>query len=195
GDRGYRKIYGATAPVLVPAADPGFDARTLVRETSDGVRVCVYYPNAMIRELERHPPQHGLFDGNVDGFATLVEELDHLLCIAERVAEGRPVSLFELELHANVSKHLVLSRFLAGTRSRLGAEHKTWLRYHLFEKGSFVDKEPGVRQRYRDASRWGLRFLATIERLPAPGRIQALRRFHRAGATAKTRLIQRLAAT
>lgn len=194
GDHGYRRFYAAAQPVEVPASVPGSDARTLVRETEEGVKVCVYYPNELIRGLERNPPQHGVFDANVDAFATLVEELDHLLCIAERVDEGRPVSLFELELHANVSKHLVLSRFLAGSGNRVGAGRKAWLRYHLFFKGSFVDDEPGVRQRYRDASRWGLRFLTGLERLPVCGRIEALRRFHRTGVTGKTRLIEKLAA-
>ena len=191
GDRGYRRFYGNASAVRASAS--GTDARTLVRETAEGVKVCVYYPNALIRGLERHPPQRGVFDSNVDAFATLVEELDHLLCIAERVEQGRPVSLFELELHANVSKYLVLSRFLAGSGKRIGADRKTWLRYHLFFKGSFVDDEPGVRQRYRDASRWGLRFLGALERLPVRGRIEALRRFHRAAGTGKTRLIEQLA--
>jgi hypothetical protein len=194
GDHGYRRLYTGIPEVTVPSSHPEeTTARTLVRETDHGLRVCVYYPNALIRCLELHPPQRGLRDDNVDSFGVLVEELDHLLCLADRAKAARPVSLFELELHANVSKHLVLSRFRAGTRRRLGARDKAWLRYHLFFKDAFDEREPGLGERYRDAVRWALRLLDGLERLPAPARIAALRGFHRAGADGKLQLIGALA--
>jgi hypothetical protein len=194
GDLGYRRLYAGLRQVTIPSPRPeAAAARTLVRETDEGLRVCVYYPNALIRSLERHPPQRGLRDDNVDSFGVLVEELDHLLCLADRAEAGRPVSLFELELHANVSKHLVLSRFLAGTRRHIRSREKVWLRYHLFFKGGFADREPGLGERYRDAVRWSLRFLGRLERLPVPARIDALRRFHRASTGGKLQLIERLA--
>ena len=107
-------------------------ARTLVRETDEGLRASIYYPDRLIRVLEQHPPQHGLCDANVDAFATLVEELDHFLMIVARARSGRPLTLFELELHANVSKHLVLSRFLAGAEV-----------VEVFAKGSILI-DPGI---------------------------------------------------
>jgi hypothetical protein len=194
GDHGYRRFYAGVPQVTVPSSQAGETAaRTLVRETDEGLRVCVYYPNALIRSLELHPPQRGLRDDNVDAFGVLVEELDHLLCLADRAEAARPVSLFELELHANVSKHLVLSRFLAGTRRRIGSHDKAWLRYHLFLKGAFAEREPGLGERYRDAVRWALRFLDGLERLAVPARIETLRGFHRAGANGKLQLIGGLA--
>ena len=194
GDHGYHRLYAGTPQVTVPASDPeATAARTLVRETDEGLRICVYYPNALIRSLELHPPSRGLHDDNVDSFGVLVEELDHLLCLADRAKSERPVSLFELELHANVSKHLVLSRFLAGTRKRILAKDRAWLRYHLFFKGAFTDREPGLGERYRDAARWALRFLGGLEGLPLPARIDTLRGFHRAGVDGKLQLIGGLA--
>jgi hypothetical protein len=199
GDAGYRRLYGEGA-VHVRSAAPddesaGRGARTLVRETPEGVRAAIYFPDRMIARLEANPPQLGLGDANVDPFAVLVEELDHLLCIAERAREARPISLFELELHADVSKALVLSRFLAGPQARpLDEERRTWLRFHLFHKGEWDGADDAERARYRDAARWALRFLDGMERRPRAARLEALRAFHAATAARKLELIEGLAA-
>lgn len=184
GDRGYGAMNGRA----------GHGARTLVRETADGVRAAIYFPDDLIRRLERYPPQRGIGDENVDEFATFVEEIDHLLVLADRQTEGRPSTLFELELHANVSKHLVLSRFLAGTgRPRLSPDERLWLRHHLFDKNRFCDEDSSVRSRYRDARRWALRLLDALPRFGMRHRIDALRAFHAASAAGKLELIGRLA--
>ena len=93
GDRGYRALYaeGRTSAALAGSAETG--ARTIVRETREGLRACVYYPDALIHQLERHPPSRGVGDENVEAFATLVEELDHLLLLAERARHDRPLKL------------------------------------------------------------------------------------------------------
>ncbi len=164
----------------------------LVRETAEGLRACIYYPDALIERLERYPPQHGLHERNVDAFAALVEELDHLLLLAERTRHMREVSLFELELHANVSKHLVLSRFLAGQRRRLGQDRRAWLRHHLFAKAEYCDTDPRVRERYRRARRDAVKFLDGLQGRRPAQRLELLRRFHHEGASGKLRLIERL---
>lgn len=203
GDEGYRRLYGGGPGEADPPVSSGGravhagsqeapGARTLVRETTAGVRACIYYPDGLIRRLEAHPPQKGLRDANVDAFAVLVEELDHLLCIAERVAASRPLSLFELELHANVSKFLVLERFLSGGRPWLGSRRRTWLRFHLFHKGVFTGDDAAARARYHDAARWAIRLLDVLER---PGttpthRVEMLRRFHDESSTGKLELVE-----
>lgn len=187
GDAGYRDLYAASPRAIVAGAALSPGARTLVRELDGTVRASIYYPDALIATLERHPPDRGLGDENVDAFATLVEELDHLLCLAERVGEGRPSTLFELELHANVSKHLVLERFLAGSSRRLDPRRRVWLRWHLFHKPEWRE------ERYRDAARWGLRFLtAAGSRARTEERLSSLRRFHAAGPQGKLRIVREL---
>ncbi len=194
GDSGFRELYGGGRRPGGPSSAGGSGARTLLRETPEGLRACIYYPDRLIERLEAYPPQRGLRDENVEAFATLVEELDHLLCIADGAERGRSLSLFELELHANVSKHLVLARFLAGRAGRLSARRRTWLRYHLFEKQRYCDDDPAVRQRYRDAARWAVRFLDRLAAVEPARRIELLRRFHARTATGKLRLIATLAA-
>jgi len=196
GDRGYAVLYAEreTTEDVSPAGSPdGSGARMLVRDAPDCLRACIYYPDRLIEHLERFPPQRGVGDENVDAFAALVEELDHLLLLAERTRDGRPVSLFELELHANVSKHLVLTRFLAGGRGRLPEDRRHWLRHHLFEKGNFSDANEDVRQRYQDARQWAVRLIDSLPSRPVEGRIDTIRRFHEEGAQGKLELIRSLA--
>jgi hypothetical protein len=177
GDAGLRELYPMGLRVVRSEAGEG--ARLLVRDTADGVRACIYYPDAMIRRLEARPPQNGLNDDNVDAFAVLVEELDHLLVAAERAHVGRGVSLLEMELQANVSKDLVLSRFLPRFGRRVDPARRAWLRHQLFGARTYCDSDPEVRERYDAASRWALAFLRTLERRPRPVRLDTLRRFHR----------------
>jgi hypothetical protein len=193
GDRGYRELYRETGETSQVGSTVGDGAKTLLRQTADGVRACVYYPDTLIRRLERSPPQCGLSDSNVEPFATLVEELDHLLVIAERARQGRRLSLFELELHANITKHLVLTRFLAGNRGRVDAPRRFWLRRHLFGEARFQEDDAAVNSRYRDAVRWAVRFLESLRHRDPHNRVRVLRRFHVANASGKLELIHQLA--
>ena len=188
GDAGLRTLYPKGERAA--RSEAGAGARLLVRDTGAGVRACIYYPDAMIRRLEERPPQRGLDDDNVDAFAVLVEELDHLLVAAERAHAGRGVSLLELELQANVSKDLVLTRFLARRGQSLDPDRRTWLRSHLFHARTYSDDDPGTRHRYDEASRFALRFLRSLERLPVALRLETLRRFHRASLAGKMEMIE-----
>lgn len=192
GDRGLMRFYRSEEIRTVVSSRMPRGARTLVRETGEGMRASIYYPNALIRHLERFPPQYGVGDENVDEFAVLVEELDHLLLLAARSRQQREVSLLELELHANISKHLVLSRFLAGRSRRLGPRRRLWLRHRLFGGGRFREPLAEVRHRYRDAARLAVRFLDALTGIEPAERLRMLRRFHDAGAQRKIRLIESL---
>jgi hypothetical protein len=178
GDVGLARLYDAKPRENV-ASGGGEGARLLLREEGGELRASVYFPDALIAHLESRPPQRGLDAGNVDAFAVFVEEIDHLLLAAERADAGRGVSLLELELHANVSKYLVLARFLAGRAPRLGGARRVWLRHHLFEKPEYADPDPEIRERYVTAGRHAARFLATLEALDRPAKVDRLRRFHR----------------
>ncbi len=187
GNAGYRRFYGGRE-ALTRIDSETTHARTLVREAPGALRACIYYPDELIEVLERHPPQRGLAEENVDAFSTLVEELDHLLLIVWRKRQGRPVSLFELELQANVTKHLVLAHFLAAGRKRLAPQERIWLRLHLFEKGVYVDDDPDVAERYRQAARSAIQFIDGLPRA-VRRRLTLLRRFHDADAAGKIELI------
>ena len=190
GDQGYRTIYSglqAAGKVTDKVLSPSCGARTLLRRDGDGLAVSVYYPDSLIECLERNDPTRRLDDGNVDAFTVLVEELDHFLVIAERFRSGGSISLLDLELHANVTKYLMLKLFVGKMRrlTKLSPKDSAWIRFHLFEKGDFVDADPDVRARYHDASRFAARYVTQLDLLPATQRPHELKLFHRMSPQAK----------
>lgn len=189
GDTGYRHLYERLDAMgrieqkvgALAAGASGTGARTLLRESDGALAVTVYYPDHLIACLERNDPTRRLDDGNVDAFNVLVEELDHLLVIAERYRSQGVTSLLDLELHANVTKYLVLKLFVGRMRrvTRLSETDAAWIRWHLFEKAEFVEPDPQVRERYREASRFAARYVRALDSMPSRERPAELRRFHR----------------
>jgi len=174
GDQGFRSLYGG-APDRSGAAG----ARLLVRHSGDHVRAVVYYPDALVRHLERFNPVEGLGDVNIVPFAVLVEEIDHLLTVASRAVEGRSVTLLELEHHANVTKYLTVLHFLGKQTGRRKVDEglKQWARHHLFER--YSGKNGAEEARYREAARLAWRYLKRLETLSIEKRRAEIRNFHR----------------
>jgi hypothetical protein len=191
GDSGLFRFYGIRGAKDYPARDGSeFGARVLVRPTSDPLRVALYYPDRLVRHLELHDPRAGLDDRNIDAFATLVEELDHLLTLASRAEARRPVTLLELELHAGVTKYLAVMHFLGRLtgRRRISDFHRRWARHHLFEK---YHRGPGDdASRYREAARLAGRYIGWLERLSGGLRRAELVRFHARGLAEQVRFIE-----
>ena len=206
GDEGYRNLYSESSQAgqlieKVGSAETGgtnaragtrtgarTGARTMVRQSGDGaMAVSVYYPDSLIDCLERNDPTRRLDDANIDAFGVLVEELDHFLVIAERFRSRGVVSLLDLELHANVTKYLAMSLFVARLRraASLTPGDVEWIRWHLFDKGEFSDPDPDIRGRYRDAARLAARYVSALEMVPSGHRLCELRRFHRMAPQAK----------
>lgn len=188
GDAGFRLLYdrptreGAVSDKVGTAASGvGTGARTMVRDEDGRLAVSLYLPDRLVECLEANDPRRGLDEGNVDAFAVLVEELDHFLVIAERYRTGGAMTLLDLELHANVTKYLVLKMFVGRMRrsSRLSAADATWIRFHLFDKTGFAEPDPEVLARYQDASRMARKYVEWFDTLPVSRRPRELRRFHR----------------
>ena len=176
GDVGFQTLYAGPTGGGCPSGD---GARLLVREGGAMVRAAIYYPDALVRHLETFNPLVALGDENIDAFAVLVEELDHLLTLASRVVEGRPVSLLELEHHANVTKYLTVLHFLWKQRGRRRLEEplRIWVRHHLFEK--YAREEGEEEARYRDAAHLARKYVHYLESMPENERRWELRAFQR----------------
>lgn len=195
GDAGYLRSYAgleASGQVVRKVesgapwnASPG--ARTLVRQAGGALAIAIYYPDSLVECLERHDPTRRIDEANVDAFAILVEELDHFLVIAERFRAHAPMTLLELELHANVTKYLVLSTFMGKLRGevRLSAADAAWIRQRLFHAGDYAEADADVRWRYRQAARLAARYVARLDGMPRASRLPELRRFHRLPSQAK----------
>jgi len=189
GDAGYRALYGdleASGRMVREVGSPA-GARTLLRQSEGDLALCIYYPDSLVACLERHDPTRSLDATNVAPFAVLVEELDHFLTIAERYRSGGVLSLLELEIHAHVTKYLVLKLFVARLRgsARVSAADTAWIRSRLFEEAGYGEPDPAVRARYRDAARLAARYVQALDDMPPARRIPELRRFHRLSPQAK----------
>src|SRR2546422_7095992 len=172
GDQGYRMFY----------AEPGQEseeagARILVRDMGKPLRAALYCPDSLVRHLETFNPLKGLGDVNIEAFAVLVEEIDHILTLASRASERRPISLLELEHHANITKYLAVMHFLGKQtgRRRVAEPLRQWARHHLFE--GYSGKQGAAERRYKEAARLPRQDLRNFE-TPAPrgrrGEIRAL---------------------
>ena len=171
GDRGFRAFYASGDGC---AATPP-SARLLVRQSGGSLRAALYYPDALVRHLERCNPLRGIGDSNIDAFAALVEELDHLILLASRAARGRSSTLLEFEYHAGVTKYLVVLHFLGKQtgRSRLSERHRRWARHHLFEK--YADDPGEEASRYRYAAALAGRYVLYLEGMTVTQRLAELR--------------------
>jgi hypothetical protein len=182
GDQGYRRLTAAHRVVYrVARSVPRGGPAVLVRQVGDSVQASLYYPDWLIRELERHPPLRRLDQKNLEVLALFVEELDHLLLLADRARYGIPITLVEMEFHANVTKELVV-RWLYGrhrSRRELDPSDRAWLRQQLNGDGGFDHLEVDRRGRYEDAARLAAAFFTWFDRLPRAVRLSELRRFHR----------------
>ncbi len=189
GDRGYRTFYRSGTD---SGQENNAGARVMVRHDGEQLRAALYYPDALVRHLERFNPLAGVGDENIDAFATLVEELDHLILLAGRAVAGRPASLLELEYHAGVTKYLMVLHFLARQtrRRRLSEPHRRWARHHLFEKYAEGGDDDAIR--YREAAVLARRYVLYLERLPVPLRVAELRELEQRSFTDTRSFIARL---
>jgi len=196
GDEGYRRVCAVRSIVRRIGAAEGDGAQVLLSQELDGTwKAALYFPDALIAALEACPPTRGIDARNVAPFAAFVEEIDHLLLVATRVRGGPDLSLLELELHANVTKELVVRHYVDRT-SRSQEDPRlagAWVRHHLFDKPTYCDPDPLVRDRYRDAAALARRYLDRLSHLPRHERVTDLRRFSRLSHHAKIRLLSRAA--
>ena len=190
GDKGYEEFYAKEEIRTVVNSHSG--ARVLLRDAGDTLKVSIYYPEALIRELEDNDPRLGIHDENIDLCASFVEELDHFLFIAQNYKSNRPFSLLELELQANVTKYLVLKYFIAlQSRSlKLSKFDREYIRHHLFYKRQFDVEDTTERKRYEDAGKFGMMYTEQIDLLSHEERLRDLRRFSRMTCPSKIRHIQ-----
>ncbi len=190
GDRGYKEFYAKEKIRTVINSHSG--ARVLIRDAGGMLKVSIYYPDELIKELEDNDPRLGLHDDNIDFCASFIEELDHFLFIAQNYKLNRPFSLLELELQANVTKYLVLKYFIAlqNKSIKLSKSDREYIRYHLFYKRKYDIEDTSERKRYEDAGAFGMLYTKYIDLLPQEDRLRDLRQFSRMTCPSKIRHIQ-----
>jgi hypothetical protein len=196
-------IYGVHAPrvgafllgpeeALAAGRAPRAPEELLVLEEEEGLALGLYLDEEVIAaaaDTDPHDPRPRLTArGALRPLASAAEGVSHFVYLATRAAEGRPVSLLELEVQAEVDKFvlLVLHLWRRGLRRMSPA-----LRRRLFERVRYHAHLGGEElSRYREANRLGggyARWLEGryVEEADVDGLLRELRRSYRLGAAEK----------
>ena len=193
-------IYGVRAPRVVDflvdrgrarstaGDDPRAPEILLVRESEDGIELGLFLDDEVVdatNSTDPNDPRPLLTASSaLPRLACAAEGVSHFVYLATRAAAGRPVSLLELEVQAEVDKFalLVLHLWRRGLRRLSPA-----LRSRLFERVCYqghLDEEE--LERYRFANRLGggyARWLEDryVEQADAEGMMRELRASYRLG--------------
>jgi hypothetical protein len=151
----------------------------LVLEEPEGLSLGLYLDEAVVA---------GAVHGELAPLVQVLEGVSHFVFLATRAARGRPVSLLELEVQAEVDKFalLLLARWRRDRKVRSRA-----LRRRLFEGVGYLPHlDEAELARYREASRLGAgyaRFLEGryVDGADVEGLLRELRRAYRLGAGEK----------
>lgn len=175
-----------TDPELAEALERGSPRRNvpeklLVCEQEDGLYLSLYLDPAVVEVLAANDPIRSLNDGNLAEFWTVLEGVSHFLYLAWNAHHGRGVSLFELELQAEVDKFVATVFLLALQRdSHVPRE----IHEQLFSAPAFDANLRGHElHRYRDANRFAGLYCGQLHRQyllnRGAGLVKDLRRFYR----------------
>jgi hypothetical protein len=170
--------------------------KLLVCEQDDELHISLYLDPAVIDVLASNDPTRCLNDGNLAAFLTALEGVSHFLYLAWNALHGRSVSLFELELQAEVDK-FAAAVFLLARQRRLHVPRE--IHERLFANPVFdPDLDAAELRRYHSANHFAGLYCGRLRRRylldHASGLVKDLRRFYRLTHRHKLNHIHTLAA-
>lgn len=159
---------------------PNTDESVLLSQDEDGLALSLYLDEQMLARLTSDDPMVGLRPGQLDDLCKVIEGISHFNYIVWRAQQGKPVTLLELEMQAEVDK-FVGTLLLA--LDQQDTEFARNLHGWLFDRVSF---NPGLDadqlERYRAANDFAARFchgLAGRLKRDNPKGMHELRYFYR----------------
>lgn len=162
------------------------DEKLLIAEADGEADVALYLERELLERLNRHDPLTRLDADNLGDFWAALEGVSHFTYYAWNAARDKPVSLFELELQAEVDKFVTTGRLL---RKQTGRE-PNGLHGWLFDSPTLAaELGEDERERYRRANRYAAKYCRRL--VPAlAGADEAatrreLRHFYRLSQTSK----------
>lgn len=131
------------------------DEKLLIAEADGEAEVCLYLEQRLLERLERSDPLSRLDGDNLEDFWTAFEGVSHFTYYAWNAARDKAVSLFELELQAEVDKFVATTRLLREQTGRDPAGLHGW----LFDAPTLAsDLGANERERYRRANRYAAKY-------------------------------------
>lgn len=155
--------------------------KLLVCEQEDGLHLALYLDPTVIDVLSANDPIDSLNDGNLAAFWSALEGVSHFLYLAWNATHGRGISLFELELQAEVDK-FVAAVFLLARQRDLRVPRQ--IHERLFASPVFdTQLDDSEQRRYRHANHFAGLYCGRLRRRylqdRSAGLMKDLRRFYR----------------
>ena len=157
--------------------------KLLIRQSGDSLDISLFIDQELMEFLRQHDPTKHLHNHNLPAFCTAVEGVSHFLYLIYNAHYGRSITLFELELQAEVDKFIAALCYFSAQRNRR-IPHD--LHQRLFENVSYYKQlDAQLRDRYEQANDYARRYcerlLSHYLRPPTrnSGLVNDLRRFYR----------------
>jgi hypothetical protein len=160
------------------------DEQLIIAQESDAYGVSLYLDPGLLDRLTQANPLQKLDDGNVADYWTALEGVSHFVYFAWNAGHDKSVSLWELELQAEIDKY-VASYWLL--RQQFPDRFPSELMRLLFERTRIDPRlAAGRMEIYRAASQYAEKFCRRLERslrdsgqTPTQPVLAELRRFYR----------------
>jgi hypothetical protein len=131
------------------------DEKLLIAEADGEADVALYLDRELLERLDRHDPLTRLDADNLADFWAALEGVSHFTYYAWNATRDKDVSLFELELQAEVDKFVTTARLLREQTGRDPAGLHGW----LFDSPTLAnDLDENERERYRRANRYAAKY-------------------------------------
>jgi hypothetical protein len=169
------------------ASGRNVDEKLLIAEADGEADVALYLERELLERLDRNDPLQRLHADNLADFWAALEGVSHFIYYAWNAARDKSVSLFELELQAEVDKFVTTGMLLR----EQGGLTPDGLHAWLFDV-PVLAAELGVeeRERYRRANRYAGKYCRHLQQSLARGADEVaaqreLRHFYRLSQTSK----------
>jgi hypothetical protein len=131
------------------------DEKLLIAEANGEADVALYLEQGLLDRLAERDPLTRLDGDNLGDFWAALEGVSHFTYYAWNAARDKSVSLFELELQAEVDKFVTTQRLLREQNGREPAGLHGWLFDSPTLAAELDDEE---RERYQRANRYAARY-------------------------------------
>lgn len=179
-------ITDATLARALDAGGRNVDEKLLIAEADGEADVALYLERELLDRLAERDPFEQLDEANLADFWAALEGVSHFTYYAWNAARDKTVSLFELELQAEVDKFVATARLLRAQTGREPDGLHAWL-FDAPRLAAELD-EP-ERERYRLANRYAARYCRQrLAAFPAGAEAAAqreLRHFYRMSRVSK----------
>ena len=136
--------------------------KLLVRQHADGLDISLFLHQDILQNLQRNNPTTALDHDNFADFCTVTEGVSHFVYLIWNAHHDRDVSLFELELQAEVDKYVMAAALLA---DQLEGTLPYNLPHILFGKPIFDSQlNRQEHQRYRLANAYARHYCHNLHR-------------------------------